>query len=44
MAKKKSNDYGAGIPLREVEPLARVLLLEIQKLFESEEGQREFRE
>ncbi len=30
MAKKKSNDYGAGIPLREVEPLARVLLLEIQ--------------
>ena len=42
MAKKKTNDYGTGIPLHEVEALARVLLPEIQKFFESEEGQREF--
>ena len=38
MAKKKQNDYGTGIPLHEVEALARVLLPEIQKFFESEEG------
>ena len=44
MAKKKPNDYGTGIPLHEVEALARVLLPEIQKFFESEEGQREFQE
>ena len=44
MAKKKPNDYGTGIPPHEVEALARVLLPEIQKFFESEEGQREFRE
>ena len=44
MAKKKQNDYGTGIPLHEVEALARVLLPEIQKFFESEEGQMEFRE
>lgn len=42
--KKKINDYGTGIPLHEVEALARVLLPEIQKFFESEEGQREFAE
>ena len=42
--KKKVNDYGTGIPLHEVEALARVLLPEIQKFFESEEGQREFAE
>ena len=42
MAKKKPNDYGTGIPLHEVEALARVLLPEIQKIFESKEGQREF--
>lgn len=40
--KKKPNDYGTGIPLHEVEALARVLLPEIQAFFESEEGQREF--
>ena len=40
--KKKVNDYGTGIPYHEVEALARVLLPEIQALFESEEGQREF--
>ena len=44
MAKKKPNDYGTGIPLHEVEALARVLLPEVQKFFESEEGQKEFRE
>lgn len=42
--KKKPNDYGTGIPLHEVEALARVLLPEIQAFFESEEGQREFAE
>ena len=42
--KKKPNDYGTGIPLHEVEALARVLLPEIQAFFESEDGQREFAE
>ena len=42
--KKKVNDYGTGIPLHEVEALARVLLPEIQAFFKSEEGQREFAE
>jgi len=42
--KKKPNDYGTGIPLHEVEALARVLLPEIQKFFESADGQREFAE
>ena len=44
MASKKLNDHGTGIPLHEVEALARVLLPEIQKFFESEDGQREFQE
>ena len=42
--KKKTNDYGTGIPSHEVEALARVLLPEMQKFFESEDGQREFAE
>ena len=42
MASKKPSDHGTGIPLHEVEALARVLLPEIQKFFESEEGQKEF--
>lgn len=42
--KKKVNDYGTGIPVHEVDVLARVLLPEIQAFFESEEGQREFAE
>lgn len=42
MAKKKTNDYGTSIPLHEMEALARVLLPEIQKFFESKEGQMEF--
>ncbi len=43
MAKKKK-DYGTGIPEHEIEDLARCLLPEIQKFFESEEGKREFEE
>lgn len=39
--KKENNDYGTGIPRHEVEALARALLPEIQRFFESEEGQRE---
>ena len=42
MAKKKPNDYGTGIPLHEVEALARILLPQIQTFFESEEGKKEF--
>ena len=42
MAKKKQTDYGTGIPLHEVEALARVLLPEIRKSLESEGGQRAF--
>ena len=44
MAKKKPNDHGTGIPLPEVEALARILLPQIQAFFESEEGQKEFAE
>ena len=44
MANKKISDHGTGIPLYEVEALARILLPEIKKFFESEEGQREFQE
>jgi len=44
MAKKKYNDYGTGIPKHEMEALARCLLPEIRKFFESEEGKREFEE
>ena len=42
--KRKINDYGTGIPVHEVDALARVLLPEIQAFFESEEGQREYAE
>ena len=42
--KRKLNDHGTGIPVHEVDALARVLLPEIQAFFESEEGQREFAE
>ena len=42
--KRKVNDYGTGIPVHEVDALARVLLPEIQAFFESEEGQQEFAE
>jgi len=40
MGKKK--DYDTGIPRHEIEALAAVLLPEIQRFFESEDGQREF--
>ena len=42
MAKKKDNR--TNIPKHEIEALARCLLPEIRKFFESEEGQREFEE
>jgi len=42
--RKKQKDYGTGIPRHEIEALARVLLPEIQKFFESEQGKREFEE
>lgn len=42
MARKKKNT--TGIPDYEIDSLARALLPAIQKLFESEEGQREFKE
>jgi len=41
-AKKKKPD--AEIPQQDIESLARILLPQIQKYFESEEGQREFDE
>ncbi len=43
MAKSKT-DNGTNIPKHEIEALARCLLPEIQKFFESEEGKREFEE
>lgn len=43
MPRKKIDDHGTGIPHHEVEALARVLLPEIQRFFESEEGQQEYR-
>jgi len=39
---RKKKDYGTGIPRHEIEALATLLLPEIQRFFESEEGQREF--
>lgn len=41
---KKSKDYGTGISKHEIESLARCLLPEIQKYFESEDSKREFEE
>lgn len=43
MSRKKIDDHGTGIPRHEVEALARLLLPEIQRFFESEEGQQEYR-
>ena len=42
--KKKIKDYGTGIPQYEIEALARCLLPEMQKFFESEDGKREYEE
>ena len=39
--KRKIDDHGTGIPVHEVDALARILLPKIQAFFESEEGQRE---
>ena len=39
MARKKDHDYGTGIPRFEMEALARILLPEIQRFYESAEGQ-----
>jgi hypothetical protein len=44
MPKKKIHDYGTGVSQQHIEALARCLLPEIEKYFESEEGQREFEE
>jgi hypothetical protein len=44
MPKKKVNDYNTGIPQQHIEALARCLLPQIEKFFESAEGQREFEE
>jgi len=44
MARRRHNDYGTGIPKHEMEAFARILLPEIQKFFESEEGKRVFEE
>ncbi len=41
---KKRKDCGANIPEHEIEELARCLLPEIQKFFESERGKLEFEE
>ena len=41
MAKK--TDYGTGIPKHEIESLARCLLPEIRRFFDSAEGKREFK-
>ena len=42
--KKKHKDYKTNIPRHEIEAVARCLLPEMQKFFESEEGKREFEE
>ena len=40
----KKTDYGTGIPKHEIESLARCLLPEIQRFFETPEGKQEFEE
>ena len=42
MARRKDHDYGTGIPRFEMEALARILLPEIQRFYESAEGQAAF--
>jgi len=39
---KMIKDYGASIPQHEVDSIARCLLPEIYKFFESEDGKTEF--
>ena len=42
MARKKNHDYGTRIPRFEMEALVRILLPEIQRFYESAEGQAAF--
>jgi len=44
MPKKKVNNYDTGFSLQQIEALARCLLPEIEKYFESAESQLEFEE
>ena len=44
MQKKNVNDYGSGVSQQQIEVLARCFLPEIEKFYESEEGQRKFEE
>ena len=44
MPRKKAKDYGTGISQQHIEALARCLLPQIEKFYESEAGQREFNE
>jgi len=41
---KKHKDYGTGIPLHEIEALARALIPTMQAMFEDENIQKEFAE
>jgi len=41
---KKNDNWAIKLPKHEIEALARVILPEIQKYFESEQGKREFEE
>ena len=42
MARRKNHDYGTWIPRFEMEALVRILLPEIQRFYESAEGQAVF--
>jgi len=44
MQKMKNNTHNTSISQQHIEALARCLLPEIEKFFQSEEGQREFEE
>lgn len=44
MARRKKLVNNSGIPQHEIEHIARCILPDILALYESEEGQREFRE
>jgi hypothetical protein len=44
MPKKKIDDFSSGVSQQQIEALARCLLPEIKKFFESEEGQHEYKE
>ena len=41
---KKTDNYKIDIPQCEIEAFARIILPEIQKFFQSDEGKREFEE